>query len=153
MFERSFFWIILALCTLSSALGIAYGVHYSSVNDAGKGGAVADSIALLALFSTRNYAANVYGTLNRSKERVRRILRLRQANQDKKPIDEISGLSEKFKTLELRLKIEGDNQYRANIFLAISTIIGTLTWGFGDDIAKYIIEFMHWLAEHKAQAG
>lgn len=131
------------LCLLASLLGLAIGVHYSSPNDAGKGGAVADIIALLALFSTRNYAADIYETLTKSQERAKRIIRLRKSGQSDRPIDEINGVVEKFKALELRLEVQAAEQTRANVFLAISTTVGTSTWGFGDNIYNFIVWWTH----------
>jgi hypothetical protein len=154
--EKHFFILILILAVMASIAGIVVASTWScKVADGQRGGAIADAIALWALFATRNYAADIYDALTRgSKDQIKRILTLKKSNDktivqtavlqtgdvDEDEKNETELINEKIEALETRLRIEAEGQKSQNKYLAWSTVIGTIVWGFGDIVTQGILD-------------
>jgi hypothetical protein len=138
--ERWFFRIVFFLSIALSIGGVAFAIFYSKHDvDGQRGGAIADIIALAALFGTRNYAAGVYEALTRESigRRVRIFNLTKSRNNTSVTVSTAIPLEAKIKGLEARLGLEAQGQVKQNIWLALSTTVGTAFWGFGDI-------FVHW---------
>jgi hypothetical protein len=126
--------------------GVAFAAYYSKdPGDGGRGGAIAVIISFAALFGTRNYAADVYEALtSRSISRRARILRFKEKlpaglNNTAASASPDIPVEVKIRGLEARLSLDAKGQVNQNIWLALSTTIGTGFWGFGDILARWLI--------------
>jgi uncharacterized protein YcfJ len=119
-------------------LGWFWAIHKSGCDsDAGRGGAIADVIALGSVLLTRGDAATLYNLLSKKKTRA--------TTGAAKPIDIESTkilLQQEISTLLVLLDRDAEEQQIQNWCLAIGTTIGTLVWGFGDYFAHV------WMASH-----
>jgi len=130
-------YVSVLICLSSIALGLGgiwWAVHRTHCDtDGGRGGAIADAIALFVIFLDRSYASSLYdmissmtptednsiGPINRST--VREIV-----------VSEI-------KTLEGLLAVDAKLVRLQSFFLALATLVGTLCWGFGDIWARHYV--------------
>jgi hypothetical protein len=136
---------ILILAIALSAGGIAYAVHCSkNQDDGGRGGALAVALAFVVLFVSRGQGAKVYDILaDEGPELLKKI----EALQVTRPaLGETAGKVANNPTAETRvnalvakLRTDSNDQRKQNIYLAFTSVIGTLAWGFGDLIAKKFI--------------
>ena len=127
---------ILALCILLSAGGVYVAVHIThNETDAGRGGAIADALALGVMFLDRSYASRLYAIIKKFQQRT-------EQNDPSEAVDSAMVLriarQEVGSALEL-VNADGRNQKMQNIYLAIATFAGTLTWGFGDLVARLFL--------------
>jgi hypothetical protein len=125
---------VLILCLACSVGGIWYAIHESGCDaDAGRGGAIADALALAFVFLGRAYAFRLF-TLK---------MRLDQKPAEStKQINESEAIYIARQELSSFLRlVNGDQRYQAwqNGFMALGTVIGTLAWGFGDIIAYHYL--------------
>ncbi|GAB4142580.1 MAG: hypothetical protein Tsb0016_11050 [Sphingomonadales bacterium] len=151
-------FIGLALICLAVSIG---GVHLASVNGApssgGRGGAVAVALAFGALFLTRSYGHRLQRLLTETLPDLKAIAaevmpsetlsRPEIQNAEIRELTErVSLLENKVKTLESfdaafrqRLNADADGQKMQNLYLAFSSIVGTIFWGFGDIFAGWLV--------------
>jgi hypothetical protein len=139
MVERWIFWLCLIVCVLVSAGGIVFAVVYHSPSDGGRGGAVADTIALFIFFFSRDYGTGVYNILRVSTDLRIFLTKIEKNLAFDSAEARIKNIEEEIKALEAKLKIEASGQRDLNLFIALSAAIGTLTWGFGDILACHLI--------------
>ena len=139
MTERRLFIIIGGTSIFVSLCGVIIAAFVVvDASHGGRGGAIGVAIALVAFFATRNYAGEVYDALTNPAKNVKtRILKLTKGTLHEKP--ELDSPAHKLKALEARLNLERQGQMMQNIWLAVSTGIGTIFWGFGDLFAKWIM--------------
>jgi hypothetical protein len=149
--EAGFFRGIAAAAVLLSLGGVVYAVRAGHSETAGRGGALADAIALAALFGTRNYAADTYYALTQTLPAQRaRILNFKTASDirtapitDSAPTPavetKVAELEGKLNAMEKRLALDSDGQALQNKCLAFATFVGTIFWGFGDIFAGWFI--------------
>jgi hypothetical protein len=145
---------ILVLAIALSAGGIAYAVHCSkNKDDAGRGGALAVALAFVVLFVSRGQGARVYDILAvEGPELLKKIDEPQAAKPEPGagpalvPQDllaaALAGKSPaeiKMDALLVKLRRDSDDQRIQNIYLAFTSVIGTLVWGLGDLIAKKFI--------------
>lgn len=137
----------LALVFVSATLsigGVAYGVCISGdPADGGRGGAVAVAVSFAVLFFSRSNGAELYKILVDEVPKVRAILDAiagKTAGTPLEPMaafsDRLDQLTKRLNALTKRLEIDSGAQFKQNLFLTISSVIGTLTWGFGDLAVK-----------------
>jgi hypothetical protein len=139
MSQSSVFKIILAVCIVASLAGILVAVCVTKdAADGGRGGAIADAIALSVMLVSRNYAARLYKIITRlrseSKEEYGKhdetaVSRTVVRSIVKNEIDSLLNL----------LNVDAQSQKLQNRYLATATCIGTLFWGFGDWIARQFL--------------
>lgn len=136
---------ILMLAIALSAGGIAYAVHCSkNKDDGGRGGALAVALAFVVLFVSRGQGAKVYDILaDEGPELLKKIEALQAAGP---ALGETAGkvannptAETKVNALVAKLRTDSNDQRKQNIYLAFTSVIGTLAWGFGDLIAKKFI--------------
>jgi hypothetical protein len=139
------------LCCLASVVvsvaGIIFAVFATrNAADGGRGGAIGVSIALLFFFLNRDYGTKLYTKLIHDLPELK--ARLEQegkvqapaANAIVTPVDtRLAQLEKEVSTLVRRISIEAEGQRTQNIFLAVATAVGTIVWGFGDMLARCLI--------------
>jgi hypothetical protein len=127
---------IAALATLLSVGGIVYAVCVTkSAQDGGRGGALAVALSFAVLFLSRGYGTRVYDIL--TKEAPEAIAELDKLTG--KSGNRVITADEKIDALVSKTRIDAQVQESQNIFLAASSAIGTIAWGFGDMVAQYFI--------------
>ncbi len=139
MSERMLFLMIGVIAILAAVVGVLLAAYvFENADHGGRGGAVAVAIALVTLFATRNYANDVYDALTNPSQDVRtRILKLTKGTLPNAP--SLTNADQKLTALEARFRLEAEGQRTKNIWLAVSTAVGTIFWGFGDLFAKWLM--------------
>lgn len=148
--EPGFFrvlWITAIVLSVGGVLVAAFCTKDAA--DGGRGGALADALALAALFGTRNYAADTYEALTTGAEQLKsRIWRLKAIGTPPESAPEASELKKigaRISAFETRLKLDAQGAYAQNFALAIATAVGTIFWGFGDIFARWVMAAAGWL--------
>lgn len=138
MSEKTFFRLILTLAILFSVGGVWLSSFIlEDPRDGGRGGALAVALALVSLFTTRNYAMDVYESLTATLPNIRtRIIQLTKTESKTLPH---ATSDQKLDAFKIRLRLEAEGQKNQNVCLAISTGIGTIFWGFGDIFASWLM--------------
>jgi hypothetical protein len=134
--------VVLAVAIALSVGGIAYAVHGSkNKDDGGRGGALAVAVAFIVLFVSRSQGARVYTILaEEGPELLNRIEAQAGATPDPAAKQADGSPAEtKVDALLAKLRTDANEQRIQNIYLALTSVIGTLAWGFGDLIAKRFI--------------
>lgn len=112
-------WVVLSFGIAISVAGIAYAIWFGSAVDGGRGGALAVAAAFYVLFtSTPTLEELIEAPDDLGEPGFEKLL----------PDAQISRLQTAFSTMI-------DSQRRQNLFLAITSIFGTLVWAFGDIVA------------------
>lgn len=113
--------VLVASC-LACVAGVAHSVLWGAADDGGRGGAVAVAISFAALFAARDTSAEV--------------LEVKHANGgvgfESLPAESRIGL------LKAAMASMIDSQRLEKRYLTWSSVIGTLTWGFGDLLAALL---------------
>lgn len=150
--EAGFFRIVWIGAVVLSVGGVIFAAFVSKdMADGGRGGALADALALAALFGTRNYAADTYEALTtRAIELRSRILKLSGSGAVPGAIpneeSEIAEVKRRLGAFETRLRLDAQGAYTQNFALAVATFVGTVFWGFGDLFAAWLVTFTRWIA-------
>jgi hypothetical protein len=137
------FWSLFFFCIASSLLGIVWAVLISKhPEDGGRGGAVAVAAALFSLFMSKSYGIGVFEARTKViPELIEAFERLGNIPSTPRTADENS---EAIRSgLVDLLKSEAAAQKRQNLFLAAATAVGTIIWGFGDLVAKFVMQILH----------
>ena len=112
------------LCVVVSILGVVRAIHLCDKTEGGRGGAIAAIVALTTFLLRRDYGAWQY------KDRIDNM------KADLTPDEQ---LVEKVSALEQAIGINAYGQSVSNWWLAGSTAVGTIFWGFGDVFASWFI--------------
>lgn len=120
--QRTKLWVVLILGLASSVLGLVYSFVVGDATHGGRGGAIAVLLSFLALFT--------------STPSVQELIEAR--DEDNNP--GFDALDDSRKLLRLRTAISTmiDVQREQNIFLMITSGIGTIVWGFGDIFVRFL---------------
>jgi hypothetical protein len=135
------YWIILLLSAISSITGIVAGGFFFEPADGGRGGAVAVVISLIALFTSRGYGTRIYNIIVNE---IEGLVNIDSDTSNNAPVDReyvrehIQSLKIQLTALSHHLSLDATEQRIQNIFLAVSTAIGTFVWGFGDIAASHL---------------
>ncbi len=130
---------VLLLSTMLSFGGIAVAWLLQRPLDAGRGGALAVALSFLFLFlnfgrSQKTFAilseeaSELEGHLATIERQARGSMEARMVKLERR----VEGL---VAAMRVARRIDGKSQLDQNIILAVSSVIGTLAWGFGDLIA------------------
>ncbi len=143
-FHRQLYWAILLLVIVLSAGGIfVAGFITKDPLDGTRGGALAVGLSLVVLFLRPNYGQRVYKILTIEAVRTKVIIESLKVNPH--PASSAPSEKDKIDALVAGAKADTDEQQLQNIFLALSSGIGTLVWGFGDLPATWLIAVLsHW---------
>jgi len=133
---------VLALAIALSAGGIAYAVHGSkNKDDGGRGGALAVAVAFIVLFVGRSQGTKVYTILAEEGPQLLNSIEAQAGATPDPTADQAdsSPVETRVNALLAKLRTDANEQRIQNIYLALTSVIGTLAWGFGDLIAKQFI--------------
>lgn len=122
MSHRTRLLLVLAASIVASGLGILYAVCWGTAADGGRGGAIAVMISFATLFAEHGIPASA---LEEKDRQGRFILR------DGTPEAKIRVLANSFAAYLDAARIDRG-------ILVLASLIGTLTWGFGDIAAAYL---------------
>jgi hypothetical protein len=127
-------WIVFSICLIFDVGGILVAVFYTHCDaDAGRGGAIADAIALTVMLLDPSYAAKLYSTIATFHAGKAGPAGAVTHETVQNAIEADSEL-----VLDL-LNDDAKMQRHQNYYLAAATFLGTLTWGFGDLVARQFI--------------
>lgn len=128
------FRAVLAASCVLCALGILVAVFLTKdIDDGGRGGAAAVALSFAILFVSRGYGSRIYQALTKEAAAIRANLTALSGDAEDQAV---VGTEDKVNALVSKTTIESQTQEIQNVYLAWSTVIGTLTWGFGDLVAK-----------------
>ena len=123
-------------------------------DNAGRGGAIGVALSFLMLFGRRNYAKIVSATHTEVKLLREQISSLAQQHAKRdtdlaatdaiKLIERESAATEAIELIESESAATQGSQAFLNIVLSVSSVIGTLAWGFGD-LAVELMRNYHFL--------
>lgn len=102
--------------------GIAYAVWFGHAADGARGGAIAVAISFAALFAARSTPEDV----------------MELKGVDGKPVVDSGKVEERIAVLKTAVATMIDSQRLEKIYLTWSSAIGTLTWGFGDIVSRWL---------------
>lgn len=137
---------LLFVYVLPSLIGLIVAIFYTKVEaDGARGGAITVAISLFNLFINRSYAAQIYKARTEKIPEALAKLRNLVLEEGIKPPEETttSGTQESrtMRALADWFETEFVGQTTQNRYLAITSAVGTLVWGFGDYIARWGIEY------------
>jgi hypothetical protein len=136
--------VVLASGVLSG-VGIAIAVYRGDPSDGGRGGAIAVAFAFFVLFIRRDYGARVYAAVTRDIPNLRAQIDSLKDGSDPAILnnDGVPEIKRQITGIVARLETEAKGQRSQNIALALASIIGTISWGFGDLMAQCLIDYFH----------
>ncbi len=136
--------LVVVVSTLLSAGGIAIAVYRGDPSSGGRGGAIAVAVAFFVLFIRRDYGARVYAAITKDIPKLR--AQIASLSKGSEPAaanrDGVLETERQITGIVARLATEAKGQKAQNIALALASIIGTLSWGFGDLVAQYLIGYL-----------
>jgi hypothetical protein len=120
--------------------GILIGAFVTEPADGGRGGAIAVALAFLVLFVRRGYGARVYEAIARDLPAMREeVSKLRQGTAPATAnAEDLAQVKRQVTAIVSRIDTEADGQKIQNRALAWASCIGTIAWGFGDMLAKWL---------------
>lgn len=140
MSQRWRYRIVVLSAILLSLGGILIGAFVTEPADGGRGGAVAVALAFLVLFVRRGYGARVYEAIAKDLPALREeVSKLRQgAAPVAANAEDLAQVRRQVTAIVSRIDTEADGQQIQNRALAWASCIGTIAWGFGDVLAKWL---------------
>jgi hypothetical protein len=127
---RTPYLLVLIFSVLLCIGGIVYAVKVSGKDvDAGRGGALADVAALIVLFLGRGYGSRIYEILTAPPDEEEALAKDYAPMLNANRADVLYGC----------MKVDAQETHWQNRYLAFITVLGTLTWGFGDRIADIFL--------------
>jgi len=147
MSEKADHWTVFIVSIASSLGGLFYYVVVSpSPEKAGRGGVLGLAITLGFLFVSRDYGSRFFKTLTDTLPNIRVAIREMKETPSTQTIERpeptVKELEHRIKLLAQSIDIDRQGHDTENKFLAAATVIATLVSGFGDVIAKRLIEFV-----------
>lgn len=140
MSQRWRYRIVVLGAIVLSLGGILIGAFVTEPADGGRGGAVAVALAFLVLFVRRGYGARVYEAIAKDLPAMREEVRkLRQGTAPTAAnAEDLAQVKRQVTAIVSRIDTEADGQKIQNRALAWASCIGTIAWGFGDMLAKWL---------------
>lgn len=119
---------------LLSVGGVAYSIFISHKSvDAGRGGALAVALSFATLFLSRGYGDRVYSILTVDADTASQLVAKLRGEVDDKA--KLVTADQKLDALFTKIQIDAGDQQVQNFYLAWSSVVGTIFWGFGDLLA------------------
>ncbi len=147
MSEKAEHWAVFIFSVASSLGGLFYYVVISpSPENAGRGGVLGLAITLGFLFVSRDYGSRFFKTLTDTIPRIRATIQEMKERQstsmaERAPLTSPE-LEQRISVLAQSIDIDRQGHETENRFLAAATVIATLVSGYGDVIAKRLIEVL-----------
>jgi hypothetical protein len=130
------FRIVLAAATFLSVAAVPFGAFVTrSAADGQRGGAIAVALSFIILFLSRGYGTKVYKILTEEVAQVEEDLKTIRGAPERSAVTD----GQKIEALVSKTKIDADNQEVQNFYLAWSSGLGTIAWGFGDIPTQWLI--------------
>jgi hypothetical protein len=123
------YWLLFAASVVLSIAGITWGVLSGNPVNGTRGGSVAVMFSFAALFISRGYGAKVYDIIAHQMQEMGRSADRPQGTSVE---ERIESLKTQLTAMGEQIRLNAEEQFEQNICLALSTVTGTLTWGFGD---------------------
>lgn len=139
--QQGLYRLVVLVSIVLSVGGIVIAACLTEPSDGGRGGAIAVAVAFFVLFVRRPYGARVYQALTKDLPKLREEIKNLREGKDRASTsvpDKLDDLKRQVTSIVSRLDVEADGQRNQNIALAWASCIGTLAWGFGDMIAKWL---------------
>ena len=128
------FRFVLAASVILCAGGVLIAALVTkNAQDGGRGGAAAVALSFVILFLSRGYGTKIYEVLTEDAPTIQANLEVLAGNGSDQSK---TSLADKVNALVSKLTIDLRTQNIQNFYLAWSSGVGTLTWGFGDILAK-----------------
>ncbi len=121
--QRQILLGVLVLAVVASLTGVAVAVLTGTAAHGGRGGAVAVALSFAALFAGRNTPEAL----------------LRDRTEDGRVAIEVEPCEQRIRRLHGAINVMIDSQRQEKRYLTWSSVIGTVFWGFGDEIARWLI--------------
>jgi hypothetical protein len=86
--------------------------------------------------------AQIFDLLTHDKDNLIKQLNNIQKTKSGLP-DDIIRLSKRVEALRIRIEVDAEGQDKQNRFISWSAGVGTIAWGFGDSLAKYLQAAVH----------
>jgi hypothetical protein len=93
-------------------------------------------VSLVALFIARGYGVKVYDIIA---NQMQEIGKSADRPQGMSVEERIQSLKNQLTGMGEQIRLNAEEQFEQNVFLAISTAIGTLAWGFGDMVTTGLL--------------
>jgi len=141
--------IVLSLCLILSIPGVFVAAYLNDPEAGGRGGALAVAIALANLFIKRNTPDNIIELLTTTAPFIHKSIAQLKQTEEADPGNTKSiqpGEAEEVSPdpNAILAKKEALSQKKQNRFLAGTTFVGTIIWGFGDVFARFLIKQCWW---------
>lgn len=137
MTSENRFRVVFGVSAFLSVASIPIAIYCTGrAADAGRGGALAFALSLAIMFLSRSYGTRVYNALTEDAEQIEADLAT-ITNAKREPTSDIRG---QVMALSNKARIDAAAQSLQNKYLAWSTGIGTLAWGFGDLVAERFMQ-------------
>lgn len=127
--------LVVALC-LGGVLAAAFVTQNRA--DGGRGGVLAVAVSFAALFLGRSYGTKVYDIIASEAATLSATLRKIDGRPDPAPAPATSD-AERVNGLAAKIKTDAAAQTLQNKYLAAASVLGTLTAGFGDVAAGWLM--------------
>lgn len=124
-------WIVALVCVVASFAGVAYAVHSGVAAHGGRGGAIAVALAFLMLFLDRQTARDYL------EMKMPDTGRLPAPTDDEKLAEYLTKQATEQNRTHNTLAVLIDWDHKHKWPLAVSSVVGTLSWGFGDVVARW----------------
>lgn len=134
MTDQRKYMSLLAACVVCCIGGVGVAVLLADDTHGGRGGALGVALSFYALFVS---ARGRYNTVDFFDKATTDLLKLFE--EEKSVDDQVDRNTRRINLLKRDLERSQQTAMKENIYLAASSGISTLFWGFGDLLAKLII--------------
>ena len=140
--------VVLAACIALSAGGIVIAAFLCRPVDGVRGGAIAVGLALVTMFLGRDYGdVPIDAVRSYLSYLKKRLMGNRGQPSASDILDRLTGIESQLleisNAIQASQAISSGSTRRQNVYLALSSGIGTAAWGFGDWASQWLVE---WLA-------
>ena len=126
---------------LSSGIAISWiivSAYAANTDGAERGGAIAVAIAFGSLFVSRGYGLKGYEIVTEGRKQLK-ALTTQNTNPNKNDeVASLEDLNQKLDALFVAMQTNEKSQKKQNSYIAASSVVGTICWGFGDIIATVL---------------
>jgi hypothetical protein len=121
---------------------VGIGVHRKQISDGQRGGAIADMIALYVLFVRRDDNATFQILFSSIPALLKTLDEFGPLTTEQQFRVLALDLKTRTDAIELKLKDSSQRQEIQNSWLAWTTVVGTVFWGFGDWPTQWLITYL-----------
>jgi hypothetical protein len=145
--EHCRFFLLALFCVVISVGGIVIAVRCNNLDYGGRGGSIAVALSFAALFLTRDYGGIIQNLIQNTFPDITNKIENENPTEHSAPsVLDLPALGKQVKALEemivaiaVRVRLDAEGQKIQNRYLAFSSVVGTIAWGFGDWAAQYLL--------------